>query len=63
MANANYASETMHNISTVLEARNLMVNQLIDCRDSAVIKALDELERCFGNLISEYAKLLTDKEG
>lgn len=62
MANVNYASETMHNIRAVLEARNLMVNQLIDCRDSAVIKALEELERCFGNLISEYAKLLTDKE-
>lgn len=56
------ASEVMHNISTVLEARKDIVNQLIRCNNSAVNKALEELEQCFTNVIVEYAKLLLRKE-
>lgn len=52
------ASSTMHNISTVIEAQKLMVNQLISCNNPAVNKALEELEQCFANVIVEYAKLL-----
>ena len=52
----------MHNIGTVLEARKLMVNQLIRCNNPAVNKALEELEQCFANVIVEYAKLLLRKD-
>ena len=52
----------MHNISTVIEAREDMVNQLISCNNPAVKKALEELEQCFTNVIVEYAKLLLRKE-
>lgn len=62
MAHEISANSAMHNISTVIEAREDMVNQLISCNNPAVNKALEELEQCFTNVIVEYAKLLLRKE-
>ena len=62
MAHEISANSAMHNISTVIEAREDMVNQLISCNNPAVKKALEELEQCFTNVIVEYAKLLLRKE-
>ena len=56
------ASSAMHNISTALEARKDIMNQLIRCNNPAVNKALKELEQCFTNVIVEYAKLLLRKD-